>query len=96
LLDDKKSIRELFSLEWRTGFAGKDRIDAPPGLHEDSANVIAGLTSIVREGLGGGFNMEIWLRAHDDTLPSLAEEKLMTQEQRDHVRKRIAAMVKGN
>jgi ribosomal protein L37AE/L43A len=42
LLDNKKLISELSSLERRTGRSGRDSIDHPPGGHDDMANAAAG------------------------------------------------------
>lgn len=57
LLDDDISINQLASLERRTRSGGKDIVDHPRGGHDDSANVIAGVS--VASGkkkiwLGGG------------------------------------------
>jgi hypothetical protein len=79
LLDDRRSISELVNLERRVGFAGKDRIDHPPGCHDDSANCIAGLTSVVRD--NGGFSLDMFLRAYGGK-PTLWEEKQAREAQR--------------
>jgi hypothetical protein len=42
LLDDKKLVAQLVSLERRTGRSGKDTIDHPPNQHDDLANSAAG------------------------------------------------------
>ena len=42
LLDHKRLISQLTSLERRTSRGGKDSIDHPPGLHDDVANAVAG------------------------------------------------------
>lgn len=95
LLDDKKSIQELINLERRTGFAGKDRIDHPPGCHDDSANVIAGLTSVVREGLAGGFSMLNFFLAYGD-YPDRNELAKMPPEQRAEWMAKINRDMRGN
>ena len=46
LLDDKRLVAQLTSLERRTSRAGKDSIDHPPGAHDDLANAAAGATLI--------------------------------------------------
>jgi hypothetical protein len=79
LLDEKQSIQELINLERRTGFAGKDRIDHPPGCHDDSANCIAGLSSIVREDLG---NLDMIFRMWG-LKPTLYEERAMRKAQEE-------------
>ena len=43
LPDDKVLLRELRGLERRRGPSGRDRVDHPPGSHDDSANGVAGL-----------------------------------------------------
>jgi hypothetical protein len=42
LLDDKKLIAQLTSLERRTARSGRDQISHPPGAHDDVANAVAG------------------------------------------------------
>jgi hypothetical protein len=43
LLDDDRLVRQLISLERRTGRGtGRDIIDHPPGGHDDLANAAAG------------------------------------------------------
>ena len=92
-----KSINEILGLERRCGFSSRERISHPDGnYHDDSAACIAGLCTVAREGLAGGFSMETWLRAWDDSLPTLEEEKRMSPEQRAEVRKRINEMIRGN
>jgi len=46
LLDDKRLVAQLTSLERRTSRAGKDSIDHGPGGHDDLANVVAGAALI--------------------------------------------------
>ncbi len=36
-------LRELRSLERRRGPSGRDRVDHPPGAHDDRANAVAGV-----------------------------------------------------
>lgn len=43
LPDDATLVRELCALERRRGPSGRDRVDHPPGAHDDAANCIAGL-----------------------------------------------------
>jgi hypothetical protein len=50
LLDNKKLVSQLCSLERRTARSGKDSIDHPPSGHDDLANSVAGA---LVEALGG-------------------------------------------
>jgi hypothetical protein len=43
LLDHAKLINQLCGLERRTARGGRDRIDHPPGAHDDVANAVAGV-----------------------------------------------------
>ncbi|THD46589.1 MAG: hypothetical protein E8A46_26395 [Bradyrhizobium sp.] len=43
LLDDKKLIAQLTTLERRTARSGRDQISHPPGSHDDVANCVAGV-----------------------------------------------------
>ena len=54
LLDHDRLVRQLVSLERRTGRStGRDIIDHPPGLHDDVANAVAGaVVSMPRRGGG--------------------------------------------
>jgi hypothetical protein len=47
LLDNRRAIAQIASLERRTSRAGKDSIDHPPGGRVDIANVIAGAVHLV-------------------------------------------------
>jgi hypothetical protein len=47
LLDHPKTINQICSLERRTARGGKDSIDHPPGAHDDCANAVAALCSIL-------------------------------------------------
>jgi hypothetical protein len=47
LLDDPRLINQIASLERRTARGGRDSIDHAPGMHDDLANVIAGLAAII-------------------------------------------------
>lgn len=42
LLEDKRTVNQLVSLERRTSRAGKDTVDHPPNGHDDRANSVAG------------------------------------------------------
>ncbi len=59
LLDDEASINQLANLERRTHQGGKDKIDHPPGGHDDLANVIAGLADLAgfKSQYVGGFDV---------------------------------------
>jgi len=47
LIDDPELLRELRGLERRRGSSGRDRVDHAPGCHDDRANAIAGLASML-------------------------------------------------
>src|SRR5262249_25968211 len=49
LLDHPKLVNQLCSLERRTSRAGRDSIDHPPSAHDDVANAVAGVVSMVLE-----------------------------------------------
>jgi hypothetical protein len=52
-------IGQLCALERRTARGGRDSIDHPPGLHDDLANVAAGVLVQVA---GEPDAMEMWVR----------------------------------
>lgn len=45
LLDDRKLVTQICSLERRTARGGKDSIDHAPGAHDDVANAVLGLVA---------------------------------------------------
>jgi hypothetical protein len=45
LLDHPRAIQQVVSLECHTARAGRDKIDHPPGGHDDLANAVAGLVA---------------------------------------------------
>jgi hypothetical protein len=47
LVDNQRLAAQLCSLERRTARSGRDSIDHPPGGHDDLANSVAGLASIL-------------------------------------------------
>jgi hypothetical protein len=49
LLDRKRLVAQLCSLERRTSRAGKDSIDHVPGGHDDIANAVAGATALAAQ-----------------------------------------------
>jgi hypothetical protein len=53
LLEHSRAIQQIVALECHTARAGRDKIDHPPGGHDDLANAIAGLVARVA---GGGYN----------------------------------------
>jgi hypothetical protein len=59
LLDSSRMIGQLCALERRTARGGRDSIDHPPGLHDDLANVAAG---VVVQVAGEPDAMETWVR----------------------------------
>ena len=55
LLDHKRLVTQLVSLERRTARSGKDSVDHPPGAHDDVANAAAGaIVEALRIGAGIG------------------------------------------
>jgi hypothetical protein len=50
LLDNPRLISQLCALERRTARGGRDSIDHPPGAHDDVANAIAGVASLLAAG----------------------------------------------
>jgi hypothetical protein len=50
LLDDPKLPKELRSLERRRGPSGRDRVDHRRGEHDDRANSVAGVVSLLATG----------------------------------------------
>jgi len=52
--DNETLLRELRSLERRRGTSGKDRVDHPPGGHDDLANALAGVAEMI---LGRGVSI---------------------------------------
>lgn len=50
LLDDEVSLKELRGLERRRGTGGRDRVDHRRGEHDDVANCVAGVLSLLRTG----------------------------------------------
>ncbi len=49
LLDHKRSIAQICSLERRVARSGRESIDHPPGGHDDVANAIAGVLDVLRQ-----------------------------------------------
>lgn len=47
LADEKALLRELRMLERKRGASGKDRVDHPPGGHDDLANAVAGVAGML-------------------------------------------------
>lgn len=47
LPDVPELLRELWGLERRRGSSGRDRVDHRPGSHDDLANAVAGLVSLL-------------------------------------------------
>ncbi len=50
LLDNERMIAQISSLERRLGRNGKDAVDHPRGLHDDVANAVAGVVTVVAAG----------------------------------------------
>ncbi len=55
--DNPTMLRELRSLERRRGTSGRDRVDHPPGGHDDLANALAGVAEMLL-GRGVGVTWE--------------------------------------
>jgi hypothetical protein len=49
LLDMPRAVSQICNLERRTARGGRDSIDHPPGAHDDLANSIAGVATLVSE-----------------------------------------------
>jgi hypothetical protein len=62
LLDNAKCVNQICSLERRTARGGRDSIDHPPGGHDDLANSVAGLASVLTQ--TPSINYQAWT---DDT-----------------------------
>ncbi len=45
--DDATLLRELRGLERKRGSSGRDRVDHRPGAHDDRANALAGVVSLL-------------------------------------------------
>jgi hypothetical protein len=58
LLDHPRCIQQITLLECHTARAGRDKIDHPPGGHDDLANAVAGL--VARVGVGGYRWDHVW------------------------------------
>ena len=52
LLDNARLVSQLIALERRVSRGGRDSIDHPPGAHDDLANSVAGVVSMLAEGEG--------------------------------------------
>lgn len=62
LLDDDRLVRQLVSLERRTGRGtGRDIIDHPPGQHDDLANAVAGAVTLAASGSTHNPENERWV-----------------------------------
>jgi hypothetical protein len=91
LLDDPKLLKELRSLERRRGSSGRDRVDHRRGEHDDRANAVAGIVSLLgtavpRKGrVGFG-----WITPEEREERRLREAGEIT----DHERAEIGAMVR--
>jgi hypothetical protein len=68
--DNPRLIGQICNLERRTGRGGKDRIDHPPGMHDDCANYVLGLATIVVGSAGCTLQQ---LKAINDEGPSASK-----------------------
>jgi hypothetical protein len=64
LLDNAKLINQICSLERRTARGGRESIDSPPGGHDDLANCVAGLASVLTQ--QPTINYNAWSDTVDD------------------------------
>ena len=47
LPENERMLHELRALERRRGSSGRDRVDHPPGGHDDVANAVAGVVDLI-------------------------------------------------
>ncbi|MEX6506958.1 hypothetical protein [Jiella sp. M17.18] len=60
LLDNDRLKAQLVGLERRTARGGRDSIDHAPNAHDDIANAVAGVLTLL--GSGDGFDLSMWER----------------------------------
>jgi hypothetical protein len=66
MLDSRKLVTQLCSLERRTARGGRDSIDHPPGgAHDDVANSVAGVVDVLTGSKGYDSSMN-WVSGPDD------------------------------
>ncbi len=78
LLDAPDLLRELRGLERRRGPSGRDRVDHSPGSHDDRANSVAGVASLLtRERTDPGITITGYSPAPDEPSLWTSEPRLM-------------------
>jgi len=69
LLDHKRLVNQLATLERRVARGGRDSIDHAPSGHDDVANAACGVISrLFGAGVGGGLGLLEWYRREADKL----------------------------
>ncbi len=81
LLDHPRLVTQLCSLERRTGRAGRDTIDHPPGAHDDLANAAAGALVLAARRRTSGLPMAV-LDLNPDPAPVRTRDEWAELEQR--------------
>jgi hypothetical protein len=87
LLDHPRSIGQITALECHTARAGRDKVDHPPGGHDDLANCIAGLVARVA---GSRYGAPDWWGLDDEKQP---EDDKATTDRRARL---VAALLNGD
>jgi hypothetical protein len=65
LLDLPDLLRELRLLERRASAGGRDRVDHPRGAHDDQANAVAGVASLLRSVKTGRLVRRAWIGSEE-------------------------------
>ena len=63
LLDNRRLVSQLTSLERRTSSGGRDRVDHPREGHDDLCNAAAGAIVAVTAN-SDDFDLDMWMKAH--------------------------------
>ena len=77
LLDNKRLISQLISLERKTSRSGKDSVDHPPGAHDDVINAAAG--AIVCQSLLKKRRVGVWGRHCHRLAPKKSEKQAVRE-----------------
>ena len=80
LLDHPRLVAQLCNLERRTGRAGRDTIDHPPGAHDDLANAAAGVLVLAARRRTSGLPMAILDLGSDPTTVRTPDESAELEE----------------
>jgi hypothetical protein len=78
LPDNPRLVSQLCSLERKTARGGRDSIDHPPGQHDDLANVIAGVASLLTAASDGA-SLELLDKVNDNFDPEGAAQRALQQ-----------------